>query len=97
MNIKADEEGVQALKNMASSINDGVDTILSTASGFKGQVEGFEAIGPHKEALLSCIEQIEEATKASTSPARTVAEKVEAKAQEYQNWIDANPFSGLGG
>lgn len=94
--LKADEDGVQIMKGMADSIEEGADSIVEQTDALLDDLEQYPALGPHKRSIVSVVTRIQEETKGSTAPARVVAEKLRSKAKEYQEWIDDDLFGERG-
>ncbi len=94
--IAVNEQGVAALNSMASSVEEGVQGINSACSSVLNEVQGKSNLGPHKDSICSVVQAIQEQVEGATGPASIVAEKLKAKAEEYQAFIDNNRFSGKG-
>jgi len=94
--IKADEEGVSILNNMADGVEDGADRINEQTDSLLDEVTQYPALGPHVESIKNFIMRIQEETKSSSAPARVVASKLRKKAQDYRNFIDDDLFGDSG-
>ena len=94
--LKADEEGVAILNATAGGIEEGAEDIVSQTEALLDSVDQYPALGPHKSSIINIVTVIQGETKGAASPARVVAEKLRAKAVEYQEWIDDDRFGGQG-
>lgn len=94
--VKVDEEGVELLRNMADGIEDRRDEIMSVTVNFLDEIEQYSDLGPHRASLIEIVTDIQEQVKGATSPVAIIADKFRKKADEYQEIIDDDVFSGLG-
>ena len=91
--IKADEEGVQLLDEMANNIDAFVESVCAYSQNFMDTMDEYPALGPHKKEMLEIIKEILLALNDSTGAASVVAGKLRQKRDEYQEWIDENRFT----
>ena len=91
--IAVNEQGVAALKRMASNVETGVNGIIAECDSIVNNLDGMNEIGVHRKSILNVVKSILESIQTVTAPASIVAEKLNAKAQEYQAFIDGDQFS----
>ena len=90
--IAVNEEGVAALKKMSSNVSEGTEGIKSACDSVDSEVGGLNNIGPHKTSIKNVVDSIRESVEGATAPANTVAEKLEAKAGQYERFIQNDRF-----
>jgi len=92
------EEGVQALKSMASDIVDAVEQLLNIANSIESVADEYvDTLGPHHASLVSAITQIKEAQKQAVQPAAELSESLNDVADAYQDIIDNDKVSSNNG
>ena len=90
--VQVNEEGVQLLNSMADGVETASDDITEYAESIIDEIDKYSALGPHKSSIINMVDAIKESTKGSTAPSRVVAEKLRAKAKQYQEFIDEDIF-----
>lgn len=92
------EEGVNAMKTMASAIAEALEELESLTSSLQSSSDEYsDTLGPHKASLDSCLEEIGESIKQASEPASGVADKLNEVAEAYQEIIGNDRFSGKSG
>lgn len=88
------DEGVQALKTMASNILNAVDQILNITNSIESVADEYvDTLGPHHASLVSAITEIREAQKQAVQPASELSESLNDVADAYQDIIDNDKVS----
>jgi len=83
------EEGVQALKTMASSILDAVEQILNITNFIESVADEYvETLGPHHASLVTVITKIRDAQRQAVQPTSELSETLNDIADAYQDIID---------
>ena len=91
------DEGVRALNDLASSINEGKDTIKQETGRMEQVADQYaETLGPHHSELRGVLTAIRGALVDCIQPVEEISEKLTRLAGRYQAIIDKNPFGGLG-
>lgn len=80
------EEGVAALKGMATAISSAKDEIESHAQKLRAAGEG-NNLGPHAESIVSAAETIEQAINGAAEPIEEVAASLNDVAEGYEEVI----------
>lgn len=89
-------EGVQALKGMASAITSARDEITSNAQKLKSAGEG-NNLGPHAESIVSAAETIEQAIRDASEPIEEIAASLNDVAESYEEIIGNDRISAAAG
>lgn len=88
------EEGVHALKTMASNILNAIDQILNMINSIEPVADEYvDTLGPHHTSLVSAITEIREAQKQAVQPASELSESLNDVADAYQDIIDNDKVS----
>lgn len=88
------DEGVHALKTMASNILNAVDQILNITNSIVSVADEYvDTLGPHHTSLVSAITEIREAQKQAVQPASELSESLNDVADAYQDIIDNDKVS----
>jgi methyl-accepting chemotaxis protein len=96
--VKATEEGVSALKKMAQSLTDSVETIKKSTSELQNVYEeNKSSLAPHADSLGQVIEDVKQTSSEAAEPVDGLTEKVLGLAEKIQEFIDDDPFSGISG
>lgn len=83
------EEGVQALNSMANNILDAIEQVNNLANKMQSTADDkTETLGPHYTSLISSLNEIKEAQKKATEPAKEVSISLRDVASAYQDVID---------
>lgn len=89
--------GIQQLKNCASRILDGEQTIGQETNLMRQIADEYSGtLGPHQQDLVRALDEIAGAVKKSTEPAKDIATLLEEVAEAYQEVVDSKPFSSMG-
>ncbi len=94
--IAVTPEGVAALKSMASALDDGAQEISSACDALTGAIEGLNNTGPHRSSIIDLADTIQQQISGASKPANELADKLEQKADEYQEFIDTDRFTSSG-
>lgn len=90
-------EGVKALKDLSSSINEGKDTIKQETEHMSQVADQYAGtLGPHRSELSSALDGIKGAFWGCVEPVNEISEKLNRLAERYQGIIDKNPFGSMG-
>lgn len=94
---KANEEGIAALRDMSSKLEDARDGIEKSTNTIRNTSESYnETLGPHKASLDEVLESILYELKKSGESIETVQETLEDIADGYQDIVDNDPFKRSG-
>lgn len=97
MKYAVNEEGIQAMKTMASAITEAIEEVQTLTTNVQSAAdEHNDTLGPHKASLDSAIEDINESLKQASEPANSAAEKLTEVAEAYQEIIGNDRIKGLG-
>jgi len=89
------EEGVQALNIVSTSIVEAAEQILKVTNALENTAnENNDSLGPHKSSLLSALTQIKDAEKKAADPVKEMSETLKDIANSYQEIIDNDRISG---
>ncbi len=95
MKYAVNDEGVEAMHNMASAITEAIEEVQTLTSGIQSAAdEHNDTLGPHKASLDSALEEINESLKQASEPASSVAEKLNEVADAYQEVIGNDRIKG---
>ena len=97
MVFQVNTESVQALKEYAQKINEGVDDIKTETDRMASITDQYQGkIGPHASDIKSALDTIKGAVLRGTVPANEIADKLEDLAAGYQDVIDSNYYGNSG-
>lgn len=91
--VKSDEDGVQLLRKMSEDIKNGITEILSESGQLLDNINEYPVLGPHKNEIINIVLCIKDGMVKSVGTAQLVAEKLEEKADELQEWINDGNIS----
>ncbi len=97
MKYAANNEGVAALRKMASAVTESLEELDGLTNTMKSTADGIADVGPHKASILEALEQISQSVKKASEPAESVAERLEDVADGYEEVIGSDPYGGIGG
>ncbi len=92
------EQGVQALRNLSKELTDAVEQIETLTNNLASTADEYnDTLGPHKASLDEVLEEIREAEKSATDPAKSVAETLDEIADDYEEIIENDGIKNSGG
>ena len=95
MKYAVNEQGVQAMRSVATAITEAIEQIESENSSIKSTAEGYsDTIGPHKDSLDDALDQIASSIKQASDPANSVSEKLNEVADGYEEVIGNDKIAG---
>ena len=94
--IKLNEDGVQALQTMSSSISGAAEELSESSVNLLTSVDNYSSeIGPHVESIADAVESIQTALNQAIDPIEGVSSKLNELADKYQAIVDNDRFSNL--
>ena len=97
MKYAVNEEGITAMKAMASAIKGAIEEIESKTNSMRSIAEGYsDTIGPHAKSLEGALSDISDSVKQASEPSESVAEKLEEVAEAYDEIISNDRISRRG-
>lgn len=98
MKYAVNEEGVEAMRAMASAIVESAEQIMSCTSTVRSTADEYEnMLGPHKASLDEALTEIAENVKQASDPINSVAGILNDVADGYEEVIGDDKFKGLSG
>lgn len=100
MIFSVNEQGVEALRAMASRMLAAVEEISTSTNQMRASSDGNQdTLGPHKASLDEALESIGETIRLATEPAEEIADTLNEIADDYEEIISTDRFRGgiLGG
>ena len=88
-------EGIQAIRNVAYSVRQQVESIEKITDSFASYVEE-EDLGLFQESLQATINEIQKALTDAIDPANDIANILDYVAQKYEEITMEDPFAGVG-
>ena len=93
MIYQATEAGVNALKKLMSRLQEQVQAIQQATSALQSELDSNKSgLGPHAGSIQSVIDEMGMGTQEASSPVNELAEKVDALAASYQEFIGNDRF-----
>jgi len=97
MVYSVNQEGVEAMKTMASKVDSAVEELMNAASALRRASDEYnDTLGPHKKELDGALEAIEHSVKQASDPAESVSRILNEIAEDYEEIIGTARFQGLG-
>lgn len=98
MKYAVNEQGIQAMNKMASSVTEAVEEMRGLTAKVRSEAEGHQnSLGPHKKSLDTALSEIEQDLRQASEPAKGVAEKLTEVAEAYEEIIDNDRIKGAVG
>lgn len=92
------EEGTQAMRLMASAINDAIGQVESQTSSVQSAADEYQdTLGPHKASLDSALEEIADNVKQAFEPANSISDKLNEVAEAYEEIIGNDRIASSAG
>lgn len=88
-------EGIEALRNLSSGLEENLDRIKSAADSLRSSVDGQAGLGPHTDSISDIIDSINTAILHAQDPVHDLCSRVNEVADAYQDVVDNDPFSGI--
>ena len=93
MEYMANDQGVQSLKRLSSSLVEQVNAIKQETEALQSELDSNRSgLGPHAGDIQAVIDKMNEEVKGATSPVNELAEKINDLAKEYQEFINTKRF-----
>lgn len=97
MTFEVNNEGVEALRGLASRMDEIREEILGIAGTMQSEAEdNSDVLGPHADSLITVCEEVKKLTEDSSSPIETLCASCNNLANKYEEIIGNDPFSGSG-
>ena len=92
--FEVNNEGVEALRELASRMNEIREEILGIAGNMQSEAEdNSDVLGPHIDSLITVCEEVKKLTEDSSSPIETLCTYCNNLATKYEEIIAWDPFS----
>ena len=92
--FEVNNEGVEALRNLASRMDEIREEILGIAGNMQSKAEdNSDVLGPHVDSLITVCEEVKKLTEDSSSPIETLSTSCNNLATKYEEIISNDPFA----
>ena len=96
--IAITQEGVSALRKLANDLSENVEIIKKSTNELQNIYEENAAyLAPHADSLGQVIEDVKQTSAKAAEPVDGLAEKVLDLADDYEEFINDDPFIGISG
>jgi len=97
MKYAVNQEGIDALRTMATAISESAESLNELVNGLRSSAEDYEStLGPHVDSMYEALDDIGNILKKATEPVDSISSKLNDVAEGYEEVIENDRFANLG-